>query len=202
MKERPILFSDPMVRAILEGRKTQTRRIIKNVPFLTEEFLPCDEEGEFLAHPNSINPEYNSNAPVIRCPYGFSGDRLWVRETWAASTAFDSVSPLDIDGEYIWYKAGGMLGHTADESLRGRWRPSIHMPRMYSRITLEIVGVRVERLRDISEEDAEAEGVEIIEAFEPYRGVYRMLWESIHGGDSWDANPWVWVIEFRRITRC
>jgi hypothetical protein len=199
MITRPILFSKPLVRAILDGRKTQTRRVVKNVPFGTESFYPCDDDEGFMAHPNSINPDRNANAPIVHCPYGKPGSRLFVRETWAASKAYDRIPPRGCNGEYIWYKAGGWAGHPADESLRGRWRPSIHMPRWASRIELEIVSVHVELLQDISEEDAEAEGVEIIEAFEPYRGVYRMLWESVHGNDSWTQNPWVWVIEFRRI---
>jgi hypothetical protein len=174
MKERPILFSGPMVRAILDGRKTQTRRVVK---------LRNDSCGD------PIMP----NDPRMPCPFGGPGDRLWVKETHGPS-------------------AGGMV-YRADGGTAcpdgGKWRPSIFMPRWASRITLEVTGVRVERLQDISQADAMAEGV----TQGVYRGLtgsivatcedqvvegYRELWQSINGPGSWDANPWVWVVEFKR----
>lgn len=196
MKERPIIFSAPMVHAILEGRKTQTRRIYK-----------ARNGGVW---PNKA--DLPGLMQVIRlCPYGRSGDRLWVRENWA-------WYPLDHDPSCVIYRADYAPDAPAPAEF-GKWLPSIHMPRGASRITLEVTGMRVERLQDISEEDAIAEGIEQTEPFfgcacwrdymEPDReassfpddpvGSYASLWESMHGADSWDQNPWVWVIEFRRI---
>lgn len=176
MKERPILFSAPMVRALLEGRKTQTRRIVK---------LPAkDGSGDN----RFVFDDAEGRKRFIDCPYGEPGDRLWVRETWR---------PAQVDG-MAWYAA------TCGDETHERWKPSIHMPRWASRITLEITGVRVEQLQDISESDAIAEGVtpsdmKAISCLDRNYHAYFMLWESINGSGSWDLNPWVWVIEFRRI---
>lgn len=237
MKERPILFSAPMVRAILAGTKTQTRRAVKPQPRIVD--------GA---------PDWKS----VRSPYGQPGDRLWVREAWRVgawlhrdpggrrpnAVAIDyqsdnfarrewlpcvdhdlfqrlvrqsiadaqrvGIKPFGAD-EYNW-KAGN--GPT-------RWRPSIHMPRWASRITLEVTGMRVERLQDISEQDCVAEGIQIsssarrsdacygiYECLMPdgkthfnnsAYDLYRVLWEQINGPGSWDANPWVWVVEFKRL---
>jgi len=194
MKERPILFSGAMIRAILAGQKTQTRRAAKPVK-----------------HPDLGNP-YDPGALVSElqhvigraCPYGKPGDRLWVRETWSTHACFDHLPPGECP-KSIHYWADG-------EIKTGKRRPSIHMPRWASRILLEIVSVRVERLQSISEADAEAEGC----AAEPCDhkrqscedagccgptavGAYRCLWDSINGEGSWAANPWVWVVEFKRI---
>jgi len=166
MKERPILFSGPMVRAILEGRKTQTRRIVKPQP-LRDRGVMAFNDGEH---------------PQMRCPYGKPGDRLWVRETWCP----------DVEPYTFRYKADG------DEPLE-RWRPSIHIPRWASRITLEVVSVRVERLQNISEDDALAEGITLVERGTSPVDQFNKLWESINGPGSWEANPWVWVVEFKRI---
>lgn len=213
MKERPILFSAPMVRAILEGRKTQTRRVVK-----PQSAVLTDDTARALG----VRPPPHQNTPVIQCPYGQPGDRLWVRETHAIFNAYGqhrkdgqrwgpwgglptTVSP---DGTQIAYYREGF-----DRSDPGRWRPSIHMPRWASRIDLEVTGVRVERLQDISEADAIAEGLDHVAdgaAAFGIRGLatswdndprvaYRRLWESINGPGSWDANPWVWAVEFRRV---
>ena len=199
MKERPILFSGPMVRAIIEGRKTQTRRVVKPQP------------GD--------HPSDDGYGVTYRCPYGAPGDRLWVRETfgWYSGILQGSYAytPPEkptypphkvIDGvrHAICYRAD-YPKHRWNKNDSG-WKPSIHMPRTASRITLPIVSVRVERLQSISEEDAKAEGAAMdydgpysfSQAFN-YRGGYRTLWESINGPGSWDANPWVWVIEFKRV---
>lgn len=173
MKERPILFSGPMVRAILEGRKTQTRRVVKPQP----------------AHIAGIGTVLNIDTITGKaCPYGKPGDRLWVRETW------DGVR-LDGGGALVSYRADGDKPVTDD----GRWHPSIHMPRWASRITLEVVSVRVERLQEISEEDAMAEGVALAENYRGPVAHFASLWEQINGLGSWNANPWVWVVEFRRV---
>jgi len=185
MKERPILFSGPMVRAILEGRKTQTRRVVKPQP-------GCD-------------PRDDEHLDMGRCPYGQPGDRLWVREAWhtderdleyARAKHEDAMSDSP-----IYYRAD-----PENDNAGCTWRPSIHMPRWASRITLEITRVRVERLQEISEKDAIAEGADpylhpVHPGREGLRHVdgFRSLWESINGPGSWDANPWVWVIEFKRV---
>ena len=182
MKERPILFSAPMVRAILSGAKTQTRRIVKN------------------AHMMSVDGEL---VPIAAfCPYGQPGGRLWVRETFACVCTQEM--------RYVEYKADRSLADFDgyDNPAGGRWRPSIHMPRWASRITLEITDVRVERLQDISEADAVAEGarptlapldtVRLGAAGTAKEG-FRQIWESINGPGSWDANPWVWAIEFKKL---
>lgn len=210
MKERPILFSGPMVRAILDGRKSQTRRLIK---FTKEQEPPTGDLylqrmyghttegrpfGDF-AHWRIVGPDYpDGDADDVRCPYGGSGDRLWVRET------FGECNAADQDGQLLVYRAD-YDDITAKECYGGLWHPSIHMPRTASRITLEVTGVRVERLQEITPRDAEAEGIS-----KPDHGdhlshrwcaveSYRALWEEINGPGSWDANPWVWIIEFKRI---
>jgi len=228
MKERPILFSAPMVRAILEGRKTQTRREVKPQP-VANGYRYSQSLG-ILCHCDYLPPDClvcgDDNAqpfldsPEIRCPYGIPGDRLYARETWAAPHAYDHLPPRLIPRDArIHYAAtedrGGML-----------WRPSIHMTRFASRITLEITGIRVERLQEISEEDAKAEGLSAIskdgtlikygiadrdglpgnddhgwhwqEWERDPRNAYHKLWEQINGAGSAVADPWVWVVEFKR----
>ncbi len=183
-KERPILFSAPMVRAILEGQKTVTRRVIKTQPGkVSAAGLP-----KFFEHGDT------GRRIIPKCPYGKPGDRLWVRETWGywddgCGTAEESTSVI--------YKAD----HERPEPKR--WRPSIHMFRADSRIDLEITAVRAERLQDITQEHAEAE----LGGFNPYgrgQGVpacqrFARLWMDINGASSWEENPWVWVVEFKRI---
>jgi hypothetical protein len=227
-KERPILFSAPMVRAILEGRKTVTRRAVKGSGL------------NFLA---DFTPEYVALPENRFCPYGKPGDRLWVRESWQ-----DVHSAQVNDGRYTQqgragipgppgvtyqtiYRADGpypvvyhshahpyrMLqpdpahGMTAPaEGGYTGWTPSIHMPRWASRILLEITDVRVERLQDISRADIRAEGLQCPpelasdDASPNYRDwfptAWQELWEAINGAGSWTANPWVWVVEFKRVT--
>lgn len=182
MKERPILFSAPMVRALLDGSKTQTRRICKTGDRLESVF-------------------YGNKR------FGAPGDRLWVRESWGAHFMWDTVRPISIpnDGKScVFYQADGAIVGGCSATQRKRWRPSIHMPRWMSRITLEVVSVRVERLQDITETDAMAEGVEWKDhaglAKYTARKLYQTLWLLINGLDSWEANPWVWVVEFKRVT--
>lgn len=196
MKDRPILFSAPMVRAILAGTKTQTRRAVKSTGMYA---IDASIHGEEVARRELA-------ALATRCPYGQAGDQLWVREAFSgphcmdASDGCKAVPPSKWgDCSRIWYWADG-------NPTEGDWtrpRPSIHMPRWASRILLEITAVRVERLQDISETDAEAEGIqEIVDAGVDHDGTprdaYRALWEQINGADSWSANPWVWVVEFKR----
>lgn len=197
MKERPILFSGPMVRAILDGRKTQTRRLVKHRQFSEEVHARAAHVGVRAAL---------DELPTLPNVYGVPGDWLWVRETWAAT----DLTVWDRERASLRYRATHDLG-----PLDG-WRPSIHMPRWASRITLEVTGVRVERLQGISEEDARAEGIEPVglhrwrnympepeagsigSRFATARDSFFSLWESINGTESLAANPWVWVIEFRR----
>ncbi|HBR1449785.1 TPA: morphogenetic protein [Klebsiella pneumoniae] len=200
MKERGMIFNSEMVRAILDGRKTQTRRPVK-FP-VHDKNLGCELAGNELAGELSAGNYLNS-------AFGKPGDRIWVRETFQGpSFNYEQMDEYLEDSskfekpEFCQYAADG--GHRpeyqdADDNLRHGWRPSIHMPRWASRILLEITGVRVERLRSMSQDDARAEGV--IAASGPMEAglAFRELWDSIYGEESWKANPWVWVIEFKRV---
>lgn len=201
MKERPILFSGPMVRALLNGSKSQTRRAVKPQPEVDKHgYLG----GEWLSRPlgGLALPELQDIK--IHCPYGQPGDGLWVRETWMEC----GLTRLGLM-QAAFYAADGQTycDTTASPPTVRKWKPSIHMPRWASRIALEVTGVRVERLQDISAADALAEGVNVHRDFHDkpatslYSPVqaYRDLWEQINGAGSWDANPWVWVVEFRRL---
>lgn len=193
MKERPILFSAPMVRAILDGRKTQTRRAAKprgNPSTL----LDGSWSDEYVLDPD------NRDWLMRDFPYGQPGDRLWVKETFFDTTPFRDAPLFGGRTSPIAYRADGeFIGCH-------KWKPSIYMPRSVSRILLEVTGVRIERLQNISEADAEAEGVDFLrqvpDADETLtaRQLYECLWDGINRDGSWDANPWVWVVEFRRIT--
>ena len=227
MKERPILFSAPMVRAILAGTKTQTRRVVKPVGkdegFVLQDygdgFWPYrSEDGEsgFYRDRDGYDMEER-----IKCPYGKTGDRLWVREAFAivprtayrCSEGVQQTLRPDDDHDAAIYREGWVRSKGGF-----RWRPSIHMPRWASRITLEITGVRVERLQDISEADCWAEGVEQVMhdftkesqidmayrlglCIDDAKPLYAQLWESINGPGSWEANPWVWVVEFKGVAQ-
>lgn len=180
MKERPLLFSAPMVISILAGHKTQTRRLVRG---------PIESvEG----------------APYFRiesCPYGVAGDRLWVRETWGGDDCCGYAYRAD-HPDWPHFEGDG-------EQPDSPWRPSIFMPRKASRITLKLTGVRVERLQDISEEDAQAEGVECGVGLPPYKGQpyppsyvrsFSRLWDEINGKRApWSINPWIWCLTFRRL---
>jgi len=198
-KERPILFNADMVNAILSGRKTQTRRIVK----------PTKDRNGSGCHlaPCEIAGEVNGGDYAL-CPYGQPGDRLWVREN------FLYLMHGDVTAGDIKYCASIDSRSAAGSKNPGYWwrkRPSIHMPRWASRITLEIVSVRVERLKQISERDALQEGIGLVLAdnwpdpkamseavAKSRRAGFKLLWESINGSDSWDTNPWVWVVEVKR----
>jgi len=190
MKERPILFSGPMVRAILDGSKTQTRRVAKPVRRY---------EHNNICRPDLVEDPYgvwwhgvSENVGCFQiCPHGTPGDRLWVRETWAVQHEYDAAAPSEIGASARWRYA-------ATEDLGGlRKRPSIFLPRRGSRILLKITDVRVQRLQGISDEDARAEGYDRSHAFP--REWFALLWERIHGPGSWHANPWVWAITFQRL---
>ncbi|MBZ7529894.1 hypothetical protein FMK97_05885 [Klebsiella variicola] len=241
MKERGMIFNGEMVRAILDGRKTQTRRIMKAQP--SEDFTPMnmaletdykarwytpgvvDKDGYLQPASKKVFGVSNENEGYS-CPFGAVGDRIWVRETFQGPLfdydLMDSYckDPTPFEKpEFCVYKADGVPSpefYDADDELHCCWRPSIHMPRWASRILLEITNVRVERLNAISEEDAEAEGIDMEALYDSQdcydciadhnmtgrptvTGAFKYLWESIYGDESWKANPWVWVISFKRV---
>lgn len=198
-RERPILFSGEMVRAILEGCKTQTRRVIK------------PREIERMEYKERLTWTFNLPKFTKHCPYGSDGSRLWVRETWAPLSPDEYWRPIEQCN--IEYRAdtphAKYPGEWPEEEARGndeapKWRPSIFMPRWASRITLEITNVRVQRLFDISQEDAQAEGVSI-EATRTltHVGAFAITWDAINKkrGYGWEGgtNPWVWVITFKQV---
>jgi hypothetical protein len=187
-KERPILFSGPMVRAILDGRKTQTRRVIKPQPLHPQVSKSDGYPGTWYGHGQlGIEPE------VWSCPYGVPGDRLWVRESvcldWRESPVYKADDP------------DGNGAREAGYSSEPKYKPSIHMPRWASRITLEISDVRVQRLQEISREDALAEGMEggCGPGYDCAQHAFMMLWDDINCDKyPWASNPWVWALTFRR----
>lgn len=212
-KQRPILFSGPMVRAILDGRKKQTRRFIKPQPVgadfhSPEWFSPCvvGRDGEQRPGPDTFGISQYDGEWSIKCPFGAPGNILWVRETWKAMDADWKVveAPDDLDGTrwpHVSYRADHIDPNSDGPANPIKWRTPIHMPRWASRITLEIEAIHVERLHDISEADAIAEGCQCagVPGSLTNRKAYAKLWESINGKGSWDSNPWVWVLEFNRI---
>jgi hypothetical protein len=214
MNEKPIIFSGEMVRAILDGRKTQTRRVIK----------PQPPAGTFWDGNSNLFCYPDSTIGIMRnCPYGAPGDLLWVRETWASVKELDNIKPKELLGSNntlpLWYRADNHP-RFEDEGIYfadcGKWRPSIFMPRWASRITLRVTDVRVERVQDIDKKSAIAEGIQWREAFpegytvghdydiRAYDAVisFKKLWDRINGkrGYGWDVNPWVWVVEFELVS--
>lgn len=220
MKARPILFSGPMIQALLDGRKTQTRRVVKPQPPVTVErcanfaLMPPREDG--TTHVAQWMP---GMLPLPRCPYGKPGDLLWVRETFSYLESFQFFNtdvPEHIPDAWYWADGSPEWGDWT------RPKPSIHMPRWASRLTLRLTGVRAERLQDTSDEDAVAEGIEGAEIYggrywrdyslsdadaqcspmlEDPRDSLRTLWDSINAqrGCGWGVNPWVWVLSFEVI---
>lgn len=204
MKERPILFSGPMVRAILDGRKTQTRRVVKPQPRQTP-ITNGSAVGSYDVWPNNdsclewddvvADTAYYVQAGF--CPYGQPGDRLWVREAFATVESEAPAAGMEPS-------IGTVYRASYDEQRDGQylpgltWRPSIFMPRWASRITLEVAGVRVERVQDITPEDAKSEGIEHLYA---PRNAFANLWDAINAkrGYPWESNPWIWVVEFRAL---
>jgi len=228
MRELPILFSGPMVRAILEGRKTVTRRVF------APEHMTWPRKGFYETHAlrggelmtTGFGP-FHPERWLSYCPYGQPGDRLWVRETWAVQRHEPCLPHerdyQDLISPVVRYRADGSTRRIQGDRSTGvgvyhgaveKTRVSIHMPRWASRITLEVTGVRVERLQDISTEQAVAEGMHTF----PHKGgtayawsaddkhghasatgAMRWIWDQINGEGAWHANPWVWVVEFRRV---
>lgn len=214
MKQRPILFSDLMVRALLKDQKTQTRRILKRQPKMDDgsyaEWCRIEQIGNFF-HIMADKP--NPAMFIVLCPYGHFFDQLWVREAWSQPTTLDpgptfyrADYPDCVPPEY----------ENLPPITQIKWKPSIHMFRKDSRITLEITDVRIERLNDISEEDARAEGItdggctncgnseqdcDCLNPSPSAKDAFITLWRMIHGKDAWELNPFVWVISFKRIER-
>lgn len=228
MTEHPILSSAPMVRAILEGRKTMTRRVIKEFPLSgyrwggwIVESSNRKETGMATVVPEE-NSKYCGTGKIgAHCPYGQPGDRLWVRETFACGLSTKSGIAYRATSQWSDFEDG-----TPQDHEKITWKPSIFMPRWASRITLEVTAVRVERLQDISEADATAEGIVFIDYGLDKHGMknscyhikeeaekgpdhcmlsarygFASLWDSINAerGYSWKSNPWTWVVEFKRV---
>lgn len=233
MNTKPILFSAPMIRALLDGSKTQTRRVVKRKKFVPLDYvlspsLLVDKWRTWWGHPEGLAVGYSQD-----CPYGQPGDLLWVRETfgfvsfemahggarvdWTPDRPATKIAELPFGkgfySGHVIYAADGYFDWCDEDGYdteRSFWKPSIHMPRAASRITLRIKSVRVERLNQISKEDAISEGLTRIEykgesfgfdggnttGYGSATGAFRALWESINGAGSWDTNPWVWVVEF------
>lgn len=206
MKERGILFSGSMVRAILNGHKTQTRRLALFHPAF---FCKGDEQNkELWVFSTRLNmwQRVSSQDGTASCPYGVPGDRLWVRETWGE----DYTGAVAAGNPQQWCRTASVVYRADDHKMSdvgAGWKPSIHMPRWASRITLEIVSIRAERVQDITGEDAKAEGVDSLvhpeaEYFErAQQEAFARLWDYINAkrGYGWGTNPYVWVIEFKRI---
>jgi len=214
MRERPILFAAPLVRAILDGRKTQTRRVIKPQP------KGVPERGGF-------GRLWFDGREDMNCPFGVRGDRLWVRETWMPGYEHDADHEAGPQVSVIYgadkaerraaapsYEIAEQWAnaYSEDGEVPPRWRPSIHMPRWACRLFLEVTDVRVERLLAISEDDAIAEGIDgqgcaELSTSTPWSNhlapvavhAYAALWDQLNGAGAWDSNPWVWVIEFERV---
>lgn len=218
-KERPILFSAPMVRALLDGTKTQTRRRMSVQPHDGAEVV-CDDfyptaiarNGDEEPGPEVFGAWWSDGEEAVRCPYGKPGERLWAREAFRLCAEADATPPRETDAAYrVWYESDA-----PHQPGFGKLRPSMFMPRWACRLVLTLENVRAERLNDISEADALAEGADMNQAitmpFAPglefatvtmrprtAREAYAALWEQINGPGSWAANPWVWVVEFRRL---
>lgn len=207
-RERPILMSAPMIRAILDGTKTQTRRVVKQQPPTGHAWAgwcvaSTHKADEIKATWATGTGPYLRDVHCVACPHGQPGERLWVREAFCPiypqDPTYNGGQPIEYDYRAT-YSQGARLGDAL--GIKKRWKSSIHMPRAASRITLEITGVRVERLQEISEADANAEGVKHslhLPGGRFARENFAHLWWTINGNGAWEANPWVWVIEFRRL---
>jgi len=199
--EQPIIFNDAMIRAVLDERKTQTRRVITPQP-------STDQGDPIYTKPRGIDGLWHwfyADSSIYKCPYGVPGDRLWVREAWQHEDQ-DCDNPKCGNPDHIYYRATE-CAICRSSRRKAWWRPSIHMPRWASRITLQIVDVRAERLQEITGEDAITEGWDRVDLFpginseDKAKVWFHSFWDSINAkrGYGWDTDPWVWVIEFRKL---
>lgn len=201
VKEHPIIFSTDMVKALLEGRKTQTRRILNPQPYSKVSGIKLTdyEISHFTLenHPGWVKYGLNKN---LKCRFGKPGDLLWVRETWKKNV-------IPMGWPYHYYEDDSVFTNKDNE----KWKPSIHMPKEAARIWLEVKDIRIERLNEISEADAFAEGIEVTSHYKnavacnpkrPFNAItgYMYLWEAINGFDSWNSNPWIWAITFKVLS--
>jgi len=206
IKERPIIFKPEMVQAILDGRKTVTRRIVKHKELVNHKNFwsyvgPKWEEYEFYNHRNSYHQTF-------KCPFGVPGDRLWVREAWKTLVIRDELKPSELpipsESRYspIEYLAGGTnIDYANSLADLGKYRHARFMCRWMSRINLEVVSVGVEKIQSITKGDCIAEGMTGLEDVHAgWHQSYAELWNSINGPDSWDINPWVWRVEFKKLS--
>lgn len=210
MKERPIPFNAPMVRAILAGTKTQTRRLVKPQPGTGVGGCYLRPDGSFIwtthHRPNNGTGDGVGISQTFSCPYGQPGDRLWVREAWRSGKLTDRFPPREMTPHQVWYEADG----DAPVACNGKLRPAMFMPRWASRITLEVTEIRIERLQSITNRDALAEGIvathggyglpdgSFYHALAPSLA-YQSLFEHINGPGSVDRDPWVWVVAFKQV---
>ncbi len=201
ISEKPILFSGEMVRAILEGRKTQTRRVLSYQPdceavYGPEMFSPTVIDRYGIEQPGAEVFGVYADDWSLKCPYGQPGDRLWVRETFGVVG-----SSYIYKADFVKAEADCFVEFETGVTAPVKWKPSIHMPRKACRIILEVSKIRVERLRNIGDSDAEKEGINPLVANKVK--AFELLWDSINAvrGFGWDVNPWVWVIEFKKENR-
>jgi hypothetical protein len=224
VKEKPILFMASMVNAILQGKKTQTRRpvnfkkLVKGVNVRRGRLFYSTAFNSW-----AIEGSEDADLVLVKCPYGEVGGKLWVRETWGVGTRPDPNAGwvegieyradeeyLETDSQILPLRVIDVMdlpeGVELDSYSSGKWRPSIFMPRWASRLTLEVLDVSIQRLQDISEEDAIAEGFEQYEndipggmEFFTATTAFEQAWKSKYGAESWEANPWVWVVKFKKL---
>lgn len=205
MNGRGMIFNGEMVRAILDGRKTQTRRVLATYQDAVKFCPEWDVNGKqiFIVLGEKDHTGMNPVITAIPCPFGQQGDRIWVRETFRVHSRATDVATLvyraSVRNSWTEQTHRVPVAVCNKPATPEKWTPSIHMPRWASRILLEIIDVRVERLNSITESDAEAEGVTDTGFGDLLVDGFRYLWKSIYGDDSWQANPWVWVIEFKRV---
>ncbi len=205
MNGRGMIFNSEMVRAILDGRKTQTRRVLATYQDAVKFCPEWDVNGKqiFIVLGEKDHTGMNPVITAIPCPFGQQGDRIWVRETFRVHSRATDVATLvyraSVRNSWTEQTHRVPVAVCNKPATPEKWTPSIHMPRWASRILLEIIDVRVERLNSITESDAEAEGVTDTGFGDLLVDGFRYLWKSIYGDDSWQANPWVWVIEFKRV---
>lgn len=234
MKEIPMLFSTPMVQALLAGRKTVTRRLVQPMrgrqsEWLTPELINSVPHGEIIKggwqmhHPKAgqnhagVDVAYDSPLGWIECPYGQPGDLIWVRETYKIEGSMshgESVLGVKYKADGRWIQNDSKEVFEIFHKSKEGWRPNIFLPKVAARIWLQVTDIRVERLQDITEQDAQAEGMEKIDesifCWRHYGGKYagcsdartsfQSIWQSINGDESWNSNPWVWVNSFNVLS--